>query len=500
MADRTPPLVGRHLLDRRDFLGHMATGMGGIALSTLLARDGLLAAAGAAERTALTSELGISRATNPLAPKPPHFIAKATRVLHIFCTGAVSHLDTWDYKPALSKRHGQPMPGAGKLITFQGENGNLAQSPWKFRPRGQSGKYISDLLPKLAERADDLCFIHSLISKTNTHGPGEMFMSTGFTLEGFPSAGAWISYALGTLNQDLPAYVAIPDPRGDPQQGPANWTNGFLPAVYQGTALGAGRAINNLARPPEITRTDDRAARDFLRLLNDQHLKHHPGDTELAARIAAYELAGRMQRSAPEVSDLSSETTATRTLYGLEDPNPLTAAFGRNCLLARRLLERDVRFVTLFNGAFAMGEGVLNWDGHRRIESDYNRHAPILDRPAAALLLDLKARGLLSDTLVVWTTEFGRMPTFQKGTMGRDHNPKGFTAWLAGAGVKPGFSFGATDEFGYQAVENVVDVHDFHATILHLLGLDHERLTYNHNGTSRRLTDVHGHVIRSVLA
>jgi hypothetical protein len=437
---------------------------------------------------------------NPLAPKLPHFSAKVRRVLHIFCTGAVSHLDTWDYKPALRKRDGQPMPGVEKLITFQGENGNLAQSPWKFRPRGQSGKYVSDLLPHLAERADDLCFVHSLTSTTNTHGPGEMFMSTGFTLEGFPSTGAWVSYALGTSNQNLPAYVAIPDPRGDPQQGPANWSNGFLPAVYQGTSLGAGRPINNLARPPEITPGDDRAARDFLRLLNDQYLEHHPGDTELAARIAAYELAGRMQQSAPEVSDLSGESPATRALYGLDDVNPLTAAFGRNCLLARRLLERDVRFVTLFNGAFAMGEGALNWDGHRRIESDYNRHAPILDRPAAALLLDLKARGLLSDTLVVWTTEFGRMPTFQKGTLGRDHNPKGFTAWLAGAGVKPGFSFGATDEFGYEAVENVVDVHDFHATILHLLGLDHERLTYNHNGTSRRLTDVHGHVIRDVLS
>ena len=325
-------------------------------------------------------------------------------------------------------------------------------------------------------------------------------MSTGFTLEGFPSAGAWVSYALGTENQDLPAYVAIPDPRGDPQQGPANWTNGFLPAVYQGTAFNAERPINHLARPREISPGDDQAARDFLRLLNDEHLKHNPGDTELSARIAAYELAGRMQQSAPEVGDLTTESPATRALYGLDDANPLLAAFGRNCLLARRLLERGVRFVTLFNGAFAMGEGVLNWDGHRRIHADYNRHGPILDKPAAALLVDLKARGLLDDTLVVWTTEFGRMPTFQKGAQGRDHNPKGFTAWLAGAGVKRGFSFGATDEFGYQAVENVVDVHDFHATILHLLGLDHERLTYNHNGTSRRLTDVHGHVIRGVLA
>lgn len=495
MPDRSPTPVGRHLLDRRGFLGHMASGVSGIALSAMLAERGLLAADGGDDRSTAPSQ-----PANPMAPRPPHFPGRAKRVLHIFCSGAVSHLDTWDYKPELIRRHGQPLPGVEKLITFQGENGNLAHSPWKFRPRGESGKYLSDLLPNLAARADDLCFVHSLTSKTNTHGPGEMFMSTGFTLEGFPSIGAWVSYALGTEDQDLPAYVAIPDPRGDPQQGPANWTNGFLPAVYQGTAFNAGRPINHLARPASISPGDDAATRDFLRVLNDEHLRRNPGDTELAARIAAYELAGRMQSSAPEAGDLSRESPATRKLYGLDHANPLTASFGRNCLLARRLLERGVRFVTLFNGAFAMGEGALNWDGHRRIESDYNRHGPILDQPAAALLLDLKSRGLLDETLVVWTTEFGRMPTFQKGTMGRDHNPKGFTAWLAGAGVKRGFSFGATDEFGHKAVEKVVDVHDFHSTILHLLGLDHERLTYNHNGTSRRLTDVHGRVIRELLS
>jgi hypothetical protein len=489
-------LVGRHLLDRRGFLAHMSTGMGGIAMAALLSEQGLLAAdAGAPVRHAPAE-----RPANPLEPKPVHFPPRAKRVLHLFCTGAVSHVDTWDYKPELIKRHSEPMPGVEKLITFQGENGNLARSPWTFRPRGQAGKYISDLLPHLAARADDLCFVHSLTSKTNTHGPGEMFMSTGFTLEGFPSMGAWVSYGLGAENQDLPAYVAIPDPRGDPQQGPANWSSGFLPAVFQGTSFGAEKPINHLERPREIAPGDDAAARDFLRLLNDEHLRRHPGDTDLAARIAAYELAARMQASAPEVGDLSRETPATRALYGLDDENPLLAGFARNCLLARRLLERGVRFVTLFNGAFAMGEGALNWDGHRRIQSDYNRHGPILDKPAAALLADLKSRGLLDDTLVVWTTEFGRMPTFQKGVQGRDHNPKGFTAWLAGAGVKRGFSCGATDEFGYRAVEKVVDVHDFHATILHILGLDHERLTYNHNGTSRRLTDVHGRVIREVLA
>ncbi|WP_165246262.1 DUF1501 domain-containing protein [Paludisphaera soli] len=476
--------LGRHLLDRRGFLSHMATGVGGIALGAILAEKGLLAADAKA---------------GPLAAKPPHFPAKAKRVVHIYCTGAVSHLDTWDYKPELIKHHGEPMPGADKLLTFQGENGALARSPWEFKPRGESGKYASDLLPHLAERVDDMCFLHSLTSKTNTHGPGEMFMSTGFTLEGFPSMGAWVSYALGTDDQDLPAYVAIPDPRGDPQQGPANWTNGFLPAVYQGTSFNADKPIRHLARPDRINPDDDRATRDLIRVLNDEHLARNPGDDELSARIAAYELAARMQLSAPEVGDLSRESPAVRSLYGLDDADPILAGFGRNCLLARRLLERGVRFVTLFNGAFAMGEGALNWDGHRRIKSDYDRHGPILDKPAAALLIDLKERGMLDDTLVVWSTEFGRMPTFQKGTQGRDHNPKGFTAWLAGAGVKRGFSYGATDPFGYQAVENVVDVHDFHATILHLLGLDHERLTYYNNGAQRRLTDVHGHVIRDIL-
>jgi len=492
MNSPNPLLVGRHLLDRRQFLAHMGSGLGGIALSALLADQGLLAAE---MNGAVTTKLA-----NPLAPKPPHHRAKAKQVIHIFCTGAVSHLDTWDYKPELIKRHGQPMPGAGKLVTFQGENGNLTKSPWEFKPRGQTGKYVSELIPHLAGCVDDICFVHSLTSKSSTHGPGEIFMSTGFTLEGFPSMGSWISYALGTENQDLPAYVAIPDPRGDPQQGPANWANGFLPAVYQGTSFNADKPIRHLTRPSEISPGDDKAARDFLKLLNDQHLQRNPGDTELSARIASYELAARMQLSAPEVGDLSRESPATRELYGLDESNPITAGFGRNCLLARRLLERGVRFVTLYNGAFAMGEGLLNWDGHKQIKSDYDRHGPILDKPAAGLLKDLKARGMLDDTLVVWTTEFGRMPTFQKGTNGRDHNPKGFTAWLAGAGVKKGFSYGATDEFGYQAVENVVDVHDFHATILDLLGLDHTKLTYYQNGTQRRLTDVHGQVIRGVMA
>jgi hypothetical protein len=324
-------------------------------------------------------------------------------------------------------------------------------------------------------------------------------MSTGFTLDGFPSVGAWVSYALGTPTENLPAFVAIPDPRGVPQAGPNNWSSAFLPALFQGVPFNADKPIPHLATPAGVSRSAEHASREFLKVLNDRRLQSHPGDSGLVARIASYELAAKMQLAAAEVSNLSGETAITRELYGVNDSNPLKAGFARNCLLARRLLERGVRFVQLFNGAYAMGEGVGNWDGHKTLKEQYDVHGPILDQPAAALLKDLKARGLLEDTLVVWTTEFGRMPTFQLGASGRDHNPKGFTAWMAGAGVKAGLSYGATDEFGYRSVENVTTVYDFHATILHLLGLDHERLTYYHNGIERRLTDVHGSIIKDIL-
>jgi hypothetical protein len=487
--------AGRNMLDRRGFLNSSIGGLGSIALAGLLQRQGLLAATNQqpSQRPAIRTEA-------PLAARTGHFPARAKQVLMIFCSGACSPLDTWDYKPELIKRHGQPMPGFEKLVTFQGPSGNLTKSPYEFRPRGASGKYVSDLLPHLGEQVDEMCFIHSLTAKSNTHGPGENQMSTGFTIEGFPSIGAWVSYALGSENDNLPAFVAIPDPRGGPQTGPANWSSGFLPAVFQGTSFTSDRPITNLATPVGLSAADDNAARDFARFLNDKHLAQHGGDSELAARIASYELAARLQLSAPEVGDLSRESAATTEMYGVNDANPLLAGFGRNCLLARRLLERGVRFVQLFNGAYAMGEGVGNWDGHKQLKSDYDRHGPILDKPAAALLRDMKARGMLQDTLVVWTTEFGRMPVFQQGAQGRDHNPEGFTAWMAGAGVKRAFSYGATDEFGYRAVDKPATVYDFHATILHLLGLDHTRLTYTHNGADRRLTDVHGHVIEGILA
>ena len=472
--------------DRRAFLRDAATGAGGVALAALLAE------AADPIRPAV-------RPDDPLAARAPHFAPKAKRVLTIFCSGAVSHLDTFDHKPELIRRDGQPLPGADRLVTFQGENGNLVKPLWTFRPRGQSGKMVSDLLPNLAALADEMCFVHSMTARSNTHGPAENQMSTGFTLDGFPSAGAWVSYALGSECRDLPAFVAIPDPRGVPQVGPNNWGSGFLPAVFQGTPFGADRPIPHLARPAAIAPQADADTRAFLERLNAGHAASRPGDEALAARIASYEMAGRMQLRAAEVADLAKEPQRVHDEYGTGDANRYKAGFARNCLLARRLLERGVRFVQLFNGSYAMGEGVGNWDGHKTLKPQYETHAAILDKPCAALLADLKRTGLLADTLVVWVTEFGRMPTFQRGASGRDHNPRGFTVWLAGAGVKRGFSHGATDEFGYTAAENPTTIYDLHATVLHLLGLDHERLSFYHNGVERRLTDVHGHVIRAIL-
>jgi len=498
MPNRKPltSLAGNYLLDRRRFLSESASGLGGIALASLWADAGLLAAD--AGRGPIRPDVDPSR---PHAARDPHFAPKAKNVLVIFCSGALSHLDSWDYKPELIKRHGQPMQGDENLVTFQGENGNLTKSPYEFRPRGESGKMTSDLLPHLGELVDEMCFIHSLTSKTNTHGPGENFMSTGFTLDGFPSMGAWVSYALGSENEELPAFVAIPDPRGVPQSSVNNWGSGFLPAVFQGTPFNSTQPIRNLDPPADVSLETDRAVRDFLGRLNAHHLTRFPGDTELSARIASYELAARMQLSVPKLNDLSSEPANVLAMYGADDTeNQVKADFARNCILARRLVESGVRFVQLFNGAYAMGEGIGNWDGHKKLKQQYDVHGPIVDQPVAALLKDLKQRGLLDETLVLWCTEFGRMPTFQKGASGRDHNPSGFTCWLAGAGVRRGTSYGATDEFGYRAVENVAATHDLHATVLHLLGLNHERLSFYHNGIERRLTDVHGHVIEEVLA
>ncbi|MDZ4860149.1 MAG: DUF1501 domain-containing protein [Candidatus Hydrogenedentes bacterium] len=484
--------TGRGLLNRRAFLQHAGTGLSSIALAALLHQD----------RAHAASDF-IRPVIDPKAPfaaRPPHITPRAKRVLFVFCSGAVSHIDTFDHKPALYKYDGQPLPGGDNLITFQGEQGNVTKPLWDFKPRGQSGKYASDLLPNLANMVDDFCFIHSMTAKSNTHGPAECQMNTGFILDGFPSIGSWATYALGCEASDLPAYVAIPDPRGYPQVGPNSWTSGFLPAVFQGVSFNADKPIAHLQTPPNISPEADHATREFLKFMNEKHLEQFPGDTELSARIASYEMAAKLQLRAAEVGDFSTESESTRKMYCIDDANKTKAAFGRNCLLARRLLERGVRFVHLFNGAYAMGEGVGNWDGHRVLKEQYDIHGPILDEPCAALFKDIKARGLLDDTLVVWATEFGRMPTFQKGASGRDHNPQGFTSFMMGAGVKAPFSYGATDEFGYKAVENVTTIYDFHATILHLLGLNHEQLTFYHNGAERRLTDVHGHVIGEVIA
>ena len=472
------------IVSRRGFLSNITSGLAGIGLAQLLGAELL------AEETRWRSGQGMT-----------HYAAKAKRVLQIFCPGAASHMDLWEHKPALDKYDGQPLPGEEGLLSFQGKNGPLMKSPWPFKPAGESGKMISTMLPHMAAHADDIAFIHSMTSKTNTHGPGCVFMNTGEDSEGFPSAGSWLSYALGAANENLPAYVAIPDVRGEPPNGKATWSNGFLPAQHQAIVLSSQRSIRSLQVPEGISDREEIATRKFLQTLNERHRLANPGNSELQARIAAYELAARMQLSAPEVSDLTAETDTAHSFYGTNDSNKLKAAYARNCLLARRLLERGVRYVSLYCASRASGvDGLLNWDAHKTLKSDYQRHCPIFDQPTAALLTDLKQRGMLEDTLVLWTTEFGRMPTRQEGTTGRDHNPDGFTCWMMGAGVRPGVSYGATDEFGRRAEINPTTVWDFYATVLHLLGFDHQQLTYYHNGLDRRLTNVHGHRIEEILA
>lgn len=467
-------------LPRRDFLGRMGGGLASIALASLLADE-----APAAQGTTIA----------------PHFAPKAKRVLQIFCPGAASHLDLWEHKPELEKRHGEPMPGLTGASSFQGGNGPLMRSPWEWKRAGRSGKMISSLLPHMAEWVDEIAFVHSLTARSNTHGPAMLQMNTGFVLDGFPSMGAWATFALGSASRDLPAFVSIPDVRGLPPNGPANWGAGFLPAAFQGTAFNAVKPIANLESPPGTRRADEAALRGFLESMDRGHARRYPGHDDLEARRESYALAARMQLAAPEATDLSKESAATMSRYGVDSGNPLQAAYARNAVLARRLLERGVRFVQLYCGSSASQvDGLLNWDAHKTLKADYERHVPIFDRPTAALLSDLKRTGLLDETLVLWCTEFGRMPTNQVGSAGRDHNPYGFTAWMAGAGVRKGFSHGATDAFGYKAEQDVQTIYDFHATVLHLLGYDHKRLTYYHNGIARRLTDVHGEVIRAVLA
>ena len=451
-------------MTRRDLLFQSGGGLGGVALASLLGAQ---------------------------SPQP----ARAKRVVQIFLSGAVSQCDTFDYKPLLIKNAGQPWNPGEKVELFQSNPGVTMPSPWAWKQYGQSGKWVSDMLPELGSCADDMAFVHSMISKSNIHGPATFLQTTGFVLPGYPSAGAWVSYALGTLNKNLPDFVVLPDPRGVPPNGPANWGAGFLPAAHQGTSIRVGAAdpIQDL-QPPKgsfVTAESDREGLSLLDRLNMAHRATHSGDSRLDARIASYEMAARLQLSAPEVLNLDGESASTRALYGIEDAR--TSDMGRRCLTARRLLERGVRFVQIWSGA-DNGFPRRNWDSHENLAKDHGELGFSVDRPIAGLIKDLKSRGLLDDTIVHWASEFGRMPCSQ-GSKGRDHNPFGYTTWLAGGGIRGGASYGATDEWSYKAVEKPAYGYDIHATMLHLLGVDHTRLSYRHNGIDRRLTDVHGRVL-----
>ena len=475
--------------DRRSFLWNFGGGLGGIALTSLLADQQARAA---------------KPAGSGLAVKPSHHPPKARAVIQIFCPGAMSHVDTFDYKPELKRRAGQPFDVGGDVQFFASKPGAFQPSYWDFHQHGQSGRWMSDLLPQLARCVDDMAFIYSMQNKTALHGPAHFMMNTGFVLPGFPSMGSWVTYGLGSETENLPAFCVLPDLRGLPPGASQNWSAGFLPAVHQGTTLALksdGPPIDNLFPDEdiEISPAGEHASRELLAELNRGHAAKRPGNTELEARIAAYELAARLQLSAPEATDLSGETQATQRLYGLDREN--IAPFGRQCLLARRLVERGVRFVQIWCGSenTSQVKPRPNWDSHEDLVRDHGHHGPVYDQGAAALIRDLKQRGMLDETLVMGCTEFGRQPAAQNGK-GRDHNADAFTVWLAGGGIRGGVSYGATDEFGFQAVDHPTYSYDMHATALHLLGLDHEKLSYYHNGIQRRLTDVHGHVIHDLLS
>lgn len=463
------------------------------ALKSLACGFGYLALAGLTRRPALAG-------TNPLAARLPHFAPRAKRVIFLFMQGGPSHLDTFDYKPRLEQDDGKKLPfDDARTIANTGNRGTdqrVMKSPWKFRQHGQSGRWVSELFPEMARHVDDLCFIRSMHTEGVAHGPATLFLHCGSTNFVRPSMGAWVNYGLGTENDNLPGFVTVAPSLGN--GGPRNFGNAFLPAVFQGTAIGtAGQpakelGIRNLAEA-NTSPTARRRQLDLLQSLNAEQLKAHPGDAELEAVINSYELAWRMQSNAPGVLDLARETSTTLASYGIGEKE--TDDFGRQCLMARRLCEQGVRFVQV-----TYGDNTANprWDQHSNLPKHAD-HARAVDKPVAGLLADLKRRGLLEDTLVWWGGEFGRTPYAEKNGTGRDHNPGGFTVWLAGAGVKPGFVLGETDEFGHKAIVDKVHMHDLHATILHLLGLDHEKLTYRYDGRDFRLTDVHGHVVKEIL-
>jgi hypothetical protein len=466
---------------RRDFLFRAGGGLGGLALNWLIQHE--------ARAADPTRSVG-----NPLAAKKPHFEPKAKRVIFLFMVGGPSQMDLFDPKPALAKWAGQPLPESTGRPKSQFTTGNevILPSTRKFRKHGQSGIEISDLMPHLASCVDDICFLRSCWCTSTIHAPAMYELHSGRVTMGYPSLGSWVTYGLGSVSENLPAYCVMPQPEGVPEGGAPCWSAAFLPAVYQGTLLRRGpNPILNLKPPPDVSSAENRRAFELVHQLNALHTR--PGDADLEARAASYELAFRMQAHAPEAVDLSKETEATKKAYGLDQAK--TADFGTRLLLARRLVERGVRFVTVYSGG---GPLIMQWDAHDNINENHEKMCGHVDQPIAALLKDLKQRGLLKDTLVVWCSEFGRTPNSQGGK-GRDHNPLGYTMWLAGGGAKGGTVVGTTDEFGLKAVDQPISVNDFHATILHLLGLDHEKLTFRHNGRDERLTDVAGEVVEAAI-
>ncbi len=475
-----------NLLRRRDFFDWSLRGIGGTALLCLLRHD-----------------QAIQAATSSDASSASRTVPKVKRAIHICLVGGMSHLDSFDHKPELAKFHGKSLQSDEKPDIFFGKVGLLRQSDWEFKPRGESGLMISDMFPHIAELADDLTVLRSMESSSANHTPALFVANSGFEFNGFPSMGSWLSYGLGSETESLPAYVVLADGRGGPNGGASNWSNGFLPAQTQGVILRGGeQPVRDLFPAKALGNNADRATREFIDAVNSQQIMRVGADPILSARIRSYELAAQMQMSIPEVSDLASETRSTQDMYGLGAEQ--TSDMGRRCLLGRRLLERGVRFVQLFSGGPVAGNPRASWDAHEDVKENHSIEAGRIDKPVAALLRDLKQRGMLEDTLVLFTTEFGRTPFAQSDANtvgpGRDHNRYGFSCWMAGAGLKSGMAFGATDEIGWKAVERPVPWHDFHATVLHLFGIDHEQLTFYHNGIQRRLTNVHGEVVREILA
>jgi hypothetical protein len=484
----------RHFWDRREFLFRSGGGISGLALAYLLDRDGLLATPAAAD-TCSAPASGV----NPYAPRASHFKPRATAVISLFMGGGWSQVDTFDPKPALTKFAGEPIDGRvkGDVIVRQGFPGPLMPSPFAFKKHGQSGIEIAEIFPSLSQRVDDIAFLRSVYGRSNDHVQGTYEMQTGQINLGFPSVGSWVTYGLGSVASSLPAFVVMTDARGGPLGGPNDWSAGFMPAAYQGTLFrSSGDPIVDLKPPSTLTAEDQRMRLDALARLNELDMQKFPNNSELAARISSYELAYRMQGCAPSAVDVASESEPTKKLYGLD--NKITEPFGRQCLMARRLVERGVRFVQIFAGGVG-NQNVDTWDAHADIKSNHTQHAAETDLPAAGLLTDLKARGLLDSTLVIMHSEFGRMPISQRG-VGRDHNPGAQTVLMAGAGIKGGQVIGASDEFGYKAEEQPISYHDLHATMLHLLGLDHRKLTYRFNGRDMRLTDVYGTLIPQITA